>query len=103
MERLLDEGFVLAHPFVIGELACGNLKNREEILSLLSALPAATVAAHEEALRLLSDRQLPGRGLGWIDVHLLASALLSGATLWTRDRVLQATAAALGANYREGN
>ena len=100
LERLLDEGLVLGHPFVIGELACGNLKNREEILSLLSVLPSASVATHEEALRLLSDRQLPGRGLGWIDVHLPASALLSGATLWTRDRVLETTAAALGASYR---
>ena len=62
----LDEGSVLCHPFVIGELACGNLKNRGEILSLLEALPASTVASHQEVLHLLSEQKLHGKGLGWI-------------------------------------
>jgi predicted nucleic acid-binding protein len=74
---------------VIGELACGNLKNRAEILELLAALPKAEVASHEEAKHLVTDRRLWGKGIGWIDVHLLASALLSNCTLWTKDKGLR--------------
>ena len=95
LQQRLGEGLVLCHPFVIGELACGRLRNRAEILTLLAALPSATVAGHEEALGLVSDRKLHGKGLGWIDVHLLASALLSGCTLWTKDKALKAAARAL--------
>jgi predicted nucleic acid-binding protein len=93
---LLAEGIVLTHPFVSGELACGNLKNRAAILSNLSALPAAEVAGHLEVVRLVEDRKLSGRGLGWIDVHLLASALLSNCRLWTLDKKLAQAAAELG-------
>ena len=89
---LLNEGEVLCHPFVIGELACGNLQKRVEILALLSALPSAAVATHEEALLLLSEQRMSGRGLGWVDVHLLASSLLSGTALWTRDKALKTAA-----------
>jgi len=92
LSELLNEGVVLCHPHVVGELACGNLKNRSEILSLLAALPTATVASHDETLRLISDRKLHGKGLGWIDAHLLASALLSKCTLWTKDKALAAVA-----------
>lgn len=92
LEGLLNEGLVLCHPFVIGELACGNLKNRDEILSLLDALPKAKVASHEEVLHLVSERKLHGKGLGWVDVHLLAAALLSESPLWTRDKTLAAVA-----------
>lgn len=95
LEKLLNEGVVLCHPFVIGELACGNLKNRDEILCLLAALPASSAASHEEGLRLVGDRKLAGKGLGWIDVHLLASALLSNCTLWTKDKALGAVACSL--------
>ena len=95
LASLLNERVVLCHPFVIGELACGKLKNRDEILSLLNALPMSTVAGHEEVVYLVSDRKLFGKGLGWIDIHLLASALLSKSTLWTRDKVLAASARAL--------
>lgn len=95
LTRLLNEGVVLCHPFVIGELACGNLKNRAEILSLLAALPSSSLASHAEGLHLVTDRELVGRGIGWIDVHLLASALLSKCTLWTKDKALGAVAAAL--------
>jgi predicted nucleic acid-binding protein len=95
LQRLLESGLVVCHPFVIGELACGHLRNRAEVLTLLAALPSATVAGHEEALRLVSDRKLFGKGLGWIDVHLLASALLTGCTLRTRDRALTTAARAL--------
>lgn len=95
LSELLSAGLVVCHPFVIGELGCGNLRNRSEILSLLAALPTATLAAHHEAMRLVTDRRLYGKGLGWIDVHLLASALLTGSTLWTKDRALAAAARSL--------
>jgi len=95
LAALLDDGRVVCHPFVIGELACGNLRNRTEILSLLTALPSTTLAAHEEVLRLVSDRKLHGKGLGWIDAHLLASTLLTGCTLWTKDKALAAAARVL--------
>ena len=95
LAAFLEDGRVLCHPFVIGELACGNVQNRAEILSLLAALPAAAAAGHEEAMHLLSDRKLHGKGLGWIDIHLLASALLTGCRLWTKDRALAAAARTL--------
>lgn len=91
---LLDEQ-VLCHPFVVGELACGNLEDRQEILSMLKALPEAHVAEHDELLRFVEARRLYGRGLGWVDVHLLASALLTGCTLWTFDKPLRRAAARL--------
>lgn len=93
---LLNAGEVAAHPFVIGELACGNLKNRNEVLTLLSSLPSVKTATHQEALHLLATRSLSGAGVGWIDVHLLAAALLNRVPLWTRDRKLHAAARALG-------
>jgi hypothetical protein len=95
LAAILEDEQVLVHPFVIGELACGNLKNRREVLGLLATLPAARLASHEEALRLLEARRLFGRGLGWIDTHLLASALLSRAPLWTLDAPLARAASAL--------
>ena len=92
----LNRGVVLTHPYVIGELACGNLARRGEVLGLLAALPCAPEATHEEALSLVTAARLAGRGLGWIDVHLLAGARLAGARLWTRDRALAAAANRLG-------
>ena len=87
MERL-SAGLVPAHPFVTGELACGNLKDRMALLSDLHALPSAAQASNGEVLRLIESHQLWWRGLGWIDVHLLASALLSNCRLWTLDKRL---------------
>ena len=83
------------HPFVIGELACGNMRDRAKILSLLTRLPAATAADHHEALRFVDAHGLQGKGLGWIDVHLLAAARLSGCVLWTRDKALASAASSL--------
>jgi hypothetical protein len=85
---LLNEGLVACHPFVAGELACGRLRNRAEILSLLAALPQARVAEHDELLGLMDRHRLFGRGLGWVDIHLLGSAFLSVCTLWTTDKAL---------------
>ena len=101
LEDLLNSGEVVTHPFVIGELACGNLRNRTEILDLLAALPAAKVASHSETLHLVEVRTLHGKGIGWVDLHILASALLSQTSLWTRDKKLQAAAHALGISGKE--
>ena len=92
---LIDE-LVLSHPFVAGELACGGLRNREEILSLFAALPAARVAEHAEVLHFLKLHRLYGQGLGWIDVHLLASAMLSDCAIWTLDERLRKASDKLG-------
>jgi hypothetical protein len=101
LAELLSEGLVLVHPFIVGELACANLKNRARILSDLEVLPCALSATHEEVMRLIEDRKLWGLGIGWIDAHLLASALLSDCQLWTMDRRLVRAAAASGAKlYR---
>jgi predicted nucleic acid-binding protein len=103
LAELLDEATVLTHPFVLGELACGNMKNRGAILSSLEALPAAVPATHEETLRLIEDHRLWGRGIGWVDAHLLASALLSHCALWTLDDRLDRTASAAGVKrYQAG-
>lgn len=86
----------MVHPFIIGELACGNLRNRSEVLSLLASLPATPVVEQNELLGFVEREGLYGRGIGWIDVHLLASARLSGMPLWTLDRRLAEAALALG-------
>jgi len=94
--NLLNEGQVASHPLIIGELACGNLKNRSQILSLFSALPTVLVAEHEEVLGFIENHRLMGKGLGFIDVHLLASAMLTNLPLWTLDKRLNSTSEALG-------
>jgi predicted nucleic acid-binding protein len=96
LAALLLEEQVAMHPFIAGELSCGNLKQRGRILADLAALPAVTPASHAEVMGLIETRKLWGRGLGWIDVHLLASALLSQSRLWTLDKRLAATARELG-------
>lgn len=96
LRAALERDNVAIHPFVIGEIACGTLRNREEILDLLATLPAAPVATDDEALAFIEQRKLMGRGVGYIDVHLLASVTLStGLRLWTADKRLQAIAAEL--------
>lgn len=99
--RLLDEGEVACHPFIVGELACGNLKNRTLILSLLEALPMAIAAEHEEVLAFTESHHLMGMGLGYIDVHLLASAVLSRLPLWTLDKRLEHAAGTLKHKYEK--
>lgn len=92
---LLEDEQVVCHPFIIGELACGALKNRREILTLLATLPMATVAEHEEVLNLIESRALYARGIGWVDAHLIASALLTPIPLWTLDVKLGTVASSL--------
>lgn len=82
---LLKQEAVLCHPFVIGELACGHMRQRGQILGLLQALPQALLVTHNEVLEFVDRPTLIGKGLGWIDVHLLASTIQSGARLWTAD------------------
>ncbi len=93
LAKLLANGAVLVHPFVIGELALGNLRDRGQIISLLHDLPAAVVADDAEVLRLIEQQALHGRGIGYADAHLLAATRLTpDAKLWTRDRRLAAVA-----------
>ena len=92
LANLLQEGEVLIHPWVIGEIACGNLRNRNQILELLQGLPAAVVASDSEVLLLIERSNLMGRGIGYVDAHLLAAAKLSRSGLWTQDRRLAALA-----------
>jgi len=99
LERLLLDGEVACHSFIIGELACGNLRNRAEILSLLQALPETPSITQAEYLYFVEQHHLFGRGIGFVDVHLLASAKLSGIPLWTGDRKLREATVGLGLAY----
>ncbi len=93
--ELLEAGEVITHPLVIGELACGRLAARQSTLGLLHALPGATEASSAEVLALIEHARLWGHGLGVVDMHLLASARLNDARLWTRDKVLARAATRL--------
>lgn len=96
LAEALENQEVLSHPFVIGELACGEIKMRREILGLLSDLPIGVVATDEEALALIERHRLMGKGIGYTDVHLLASVMLTdGTRIWTRDKRLAAIATVL--------
>ena len=102
LANALEQGRVLAHPFVIGELACGHLRNRPALLGSLAQLPESPVASHDEALGFLDRHALAGRGIGWLDLHLLAATALAGsARLWTRDKRLAALAGELALDHVE--
>ena len=94
--ELLERQAVLTHPFVIGELACGNLKNRTRVLGDLEALGAATIAEHGMVLHMIAVHRLWAKGIGWIDSHLLASAFITSCALWTLDKRLAGAATQLG-------
>jgi hypothetical protein len=96
VESLVVRGEALCHPMVLGELACGNLRTRSTTMRWLSEVKAAPVAGHEEVLAMLESLELFGRGLGWVDAHVIASALLSGTRLYTHDKRVMAVAAQLG-------
>ena len=96
LKAWLNDNEVVTHPFVIGELACGFMRNRDEILGLLSELPKATVAEHDEVMIFVEDNKLYGTGIGWIDAHFVASALLSKSRLMTLDKPLLKIASMLG-------
>ena len=95
--KLLDAGRVLVHPFVISEVALGQMRQRQVILTALMDLPRVLVATEEEAMSFIAGHALYGRGVGHVDVHLLAAVrLTTGVALWTNDRKLHAVADALG-------
>lgn len=99
LKELLFDGEVVCHPFIIGELACGNIKNRSEFLSLLQSLPMAPTVSLSELLYFIEQNKLMGMGIGFVDAHLLASAQLSKIPLWTSDRRLKSTAIELKVAY----
>jgi predicted nucleic acid-binding protein len=96
LEALLHGGQVVCHPFIVGELACGNLRNRSEIISLVQRLPGAIQAEHEEVKQFIEHHGLMGKGLGYIDMHVLTAARLTGVALWTLDKRLNDVAIKLG-------
>jgi predicted nucleic acid-binding protein len=96
LEALLVHELVSLHPFVLGELACGNLSRRTETIARLEKLPVAAVASEPQVRHMLESRRLWGTGLGWVDMHLLASALIEESKLWTADRAMAAAATRLG-------
>lgn len=98
---LLDDSMAFIHPFVVGELACGNLANRKEIIGLLRKVPQAPRATDEELLHFIEARDLMGRGVGLVDMHLLASTkLLDDSVLWTRDKRLHDLATELAVAFQ---
>jgi hypothetical protein len=92
LQSAIADSALLIHPAVIGELACGTLPGRNDFLSYLQDLPSAAVADSEETLFVIESRKLWGKGIGWTDALLVASALLSGCELWTRDKRLHEVA-----------
>ncbi|MEE8399854.1 MAG: type II toxin-antitoxin system VapC family toxin [Desulfobacterales bacterium] len=99
LEKLLVDAEVMCHPFIIGELSCGRLENRNEIISLLQSLPMAPAIESDEFLFFVDRNHLMAIGVGFVDVHLLASAQLVGVALWTADRKLKSAADQLGLTY----
>jgi predicted nucleic acid-binding protein len=89
LQEMLQEGQVVSHPFIIGELACGNISNRTEIISLMQSLPMLDAIEHEELLLFIEHNKMMGTGLGFVDVHLMAAAMLAGIPLWTQDKSLK--------------
>ena len=100
LEDLLNNTDAAIHPFIIGELACGTIKNREEILNLLQTLDSSPEISLQEMLRFIEMNKLQGKGIGFIDVHLLASSLLSDFKLWTNDKKLHSIAQRMGIAYQ---
>lgn len=97
LATFLDAGTVLTHPFVIGELALGNLVNRSAVMGALQELPQTKMATDTEVLQFIGEKSLFGTGIGYTDAHLLAAVLLTpGSTLWTRDKRLRVAASRLG-------
>ncbi len=102
LAALLNGSRVLMHPFVLGELACGNLRNRDGLLELFRNLPRVAVATDDEVLFFIERQELMGRGIGYVDTHLLAAVALAGsARLWTRDKRLRAVADSLALAYKK--
>jgi len=99
LANLLNDGRVLCHPLIVGELACGNLKDRAVILSFLQLLPMSIEAEHDEVLSFIENNRLMGKGMGYVDVHLITSAVLTGVPVWTLDKKLAQAADSLYIKY----
>ena len=100
MAALLNNGNVLCHPLIVGELACGNLKDRAVILSFLKLLPMCIEAEHEEVLSFIENNRLMGKGIGYVDAQLVASSVLTGVPIWTLDKKLAQVADSLHVKYK---
>lgn len=100
LEKLLLQNSVVVHPYIIGELACGTMKNRRLILDLLQSLPATPLLTEEEFFRFIEQHHLYGKGPGFIDMHLLGSALLSQSVIYSRDKALIGSAEQMGIAFR---
>jgi len=101
--RVLESGQAAVHAFVIGEVACGNLKSRVRVIELLQALPRLAMAIDDEVLYFIERHELMGRGIGYVDAHLLAAAAIGRAPLWTRDKRLREIATGIGVAYLEAD
>jgi predicted nucleic acid-binding protein len=100
LARLLAQGRVCQHPMIIGELLCGHLQNRGALHKLWKNLPQVVQASHSEVIHLLENQHLMGRGIGYVDLHLVAACILSDAVhLWTHDKRLASVADSLGIAY----
>ena len=99
LANLLNDGKVLCHPLIVGELTCGNLKDRAVILSFLQLLPMSIEAEHDEVLSFIENNRLMGKGLGYVDIHLITSAVLTGVPIWTLDKKLAQAADSLYVKY----
>ena len=100
LANLLNDERVLCHPLIVGELACGNLKDRAAILSFFQLLPMSIEAEHEEVLSFIENNRLMGKGMGYVDVHLIAAAILTGVPIWTLDKKLAQAADGLHIKYK---
>ena len=100
LELLLNENAVSIHPFVLGELACGNFKNRHLIISLLQVLPSSTIVSQTEYLHIIEKHKLWGTGLGFVDIHLLASSRIHNCLVYSHDKVLSTAASRFNICYR---
>ena len=103
LRQLLEEDLVVCHPLVIGELACGNLKHRSKVLESLTVLPTTPTIEYEELHTFIETHKLFGHGLGWIDVHLLASTIFQQLTLWTLDQPVRHAARKLRCSFESSN
>lgn len=99
LTQLLEQGLVACHPFIVGEIACGGIRDRYEIINLLSELPSTDLLDHSEIMEFIENRKIMNKGIGYIDVHLLGSALVSNTPIWTLDKALKKIANQLSIGY----